>query len=92
MHHFMESILSWLSAHHEVVGFITSALIFLITVVLVTRRLIGFSIALLFLLFSLISGLTIANQDFLREWLMKPKEVSSKISTEKREETESNSQ
>ena len=74
----MEPILSWFSDHHEVAGFLTTAFIYIITVFLASRKLIGFWITLLFLIFALLSGLAIANQDFLKSWMMKEKNPSSK--------------
>lgn len=43
-----------------------SAFIFFITLVLVSKQWIGFSVTLLFLVFSLIAGIVISNQDIFR--------------------------
>lgn len=83
----MEIVLEWLRANNDVFGFGVATLIFLITIVLVSRKMIGFWITLLFLLFSLFSGLMIANQGTFKEWLLSQKnemvpEVSEELSTE----------
>ncbi|KAF3362088.1 hypothetical protein PHSC3_001399 [Chlamydiales bacterium STE3] len=52
-------------------AYTTAFIIFLITLVLVTKRLIGFMITLLLLLFAILSGLSIANHDLFRDLLQK---------------------
>lgn len=52
-------------------AYATAFVIFIITLVLVVRRLIGFMITLLLLLFAILSGLSIANHDLFREKLQK---------------------
>lgn len=50
-------------------AYVTAFIIFIITIVLVVRRLIGFMITLLLLIFAILSGLSIANHDLFREML-----------------------
>lgn len=50
-------------------AYVTAFIIFIITIVLVVRRLIGFMITLLLLAFAILSGLSIANHDLFREML-----------------------
>lgn len=59
-------------------AYLTALVIFIITIVLVVRRLIGFMITLLLLFFALVSGLAIANYDLFREILVSFKYDSSK--------------
>lgn len=59
----MQMILDWLRANSDVFGFVVASLIFTITIVLVSRKLIGFTITLLLLLFALVTGLVIGHQD-----------------------------
>ncbi len=61
----MEEILTWFQNHPGVLGFLVSSFVFFITIFLVSKRWIGFSITLLLLLFALVSGMTIANQQML---------------------------
>jgi len=61
-----------------------SVVIFLITLVLVAKRLIGFFITLLLLFFAIAAGYAILNHDIVREWLKeqtteKPTEKETKI-------------
>lgn len=67
----MESILEWFRTNNDVFGFGVATLIFLVTIILVSRQMIGFWITMLFLFFALFSGLIIANQDFVKKWMMK---------------------
>jgi hypothetical protein len=78
----MAAILEWLRENSDVFGFAVAALIFLITVVLVSRKMIGFWISLLFLLFALISGLLIGNQHFIKEWMTKKSTVEASSTSE----------
>lgn len=50
-------------------GLLLSSAVFLVTVILVTTRAIGFGITLLLLLFSLLIGVTVGNVDALRTYL-----------------------
>lgn len=52
----------------DAIALIASALIFIVTVVLVARRLIGFLITLVLLFFALVAGLSIANNDIIRHY------------------------
>jgi hypothetical protein len=67
----MDPIFAWLRTNNDVFGFGVATLIFLGTILLVSRRIIGFGITLLLLFFALFSGLIIANQEFLKNWMMK---------------------
>jgi hypothetical protein len=53
-----------------IVAISSSFLIFLLTTYLVIKKWIGFSFALLFLIFGLTSGLVIANHDLFRSFLL----------------------
>ena len=64
MENFVDYILS-----NNVIAYTTAFIIFVITVFLVVRRLIGFVITLLLLFFAIASGLAIANMDLFREIL-----------------------
>jgi len=81
----MQTVLDWFRANNDVFGFGVAALIFLITIILVSRKMIGFWITLLLLFFALFSGLIIGNQSFFKEWMMKdstPQAVNSEIETD----------
>jgi hypothetical protein len=51
------------------VAYLTAFAIFIITIILLINRLIGFMITLLLLAFAILSGLAIANHDLFREIL-----------------------
>ena len=74
----METVLEWLRANVDVFGFGVACLIFLITIILVARKVINFWMTLLLLLFALFSGLIIANQNIVKDWFrcQDKKEVS----------------
>lgn len=55
--------------NHNTLAVLIAAVIFVITIILVIRRLIGFVITLVLLLFAIASGLIIANQDVFRDIL-----------------------
>lgn len=62
----------------------TGVLVFFITLFLVTRRLIGFTLTLLFLIFAIVAALGVANKDLIRDYfenLSKPNSSSSTSST-----------
>ena len=59
-------------------AYVTAVVVFIITIFLLMRRLIGFMVSLLLLAFALISGLAIANHDLFREIL-----TGFKVSDEK---------
>jgi len=73
----MQPIFDWFRANNDVFGFCVAALIFFITIVLVSRKMISFWITLLLLLFSLFSGMMIANQGFFKSWLTKDSAAKS---------------
>ena len=64
MDNFVDYILT-----NNVIAYTTAFIIFVITVFLVVKRLIGFVITLLLLFFAIVSGLAIANMDLFREIL-----------------------
>jgi hypothetical protein len=64
----MKPVIDCLLSNHGL-AFATGTLIFLITIIFIATRLIGFWIALLLLLFALAASLSIANQDIIREYL-----------------------
>ena len=65
----MQDIANWFnSLSTTTIGFWTSVIIFLITLLLVSRQLIGFSITLLLLLFTLVVGVTISSQEWVRNY------------------------
>lgn len=64
----MNEIIDFLSSN-TTLAYLTALIIFIITIFLLVRRLIGFMVSLLLLAFALISGLAIANHDLFREIL-----------------------
>ncbi|MGK5595078.1 MAG: hypothetical protein ACSNEK_06955 [Parachlamydiaceae bacterium] len=52
-------------------AYVTAFVIFIIALILVVKRLIGFMITLLLFLFAILSGLSIANHDLFRDLLQK---------------------
>jgi predicted membrane protein len=64
----MEQILNFLNSS-SVLALIVAASIFVITLVLVIKRLIGFFITLLLLLFTIASGYAVLNHDLVRQFL-----------------------
>jgi len=67
---------------NNTIAYITAFIIFIITLVLVVRRLIGFMITLLLLIFAILSGLSIANHDLFREMLQSFKTTNAPQTTE----------
>lgn len=55
--------------NNTTLAYTTAVVIFIITIFLLVKRLIGFMITLLLLAFALVSGLAIANYDLFREVL-----------------------
>ena len=78
----MDIVLEWLRANVDVFGFTVACVIFLITIVLVSRKLINFWVTLLLLVFSLFTGLIIANQNLFKDWLRCPSTVQAPKATE----------
>lgn len=66
----MNEFIDFITAN-TTIAYVTAFVIFIITLVLVVRRLIGFMVTLLLLLFALLSGLSIANHDLFREMLQR---------------------
>lgn len=62
----MNEVIDFFS-NNTTLAYVTAVVIFIITVVLLVRRLIGFMVTLLLLAFALASGLAIANYDLFRE-------------------------
>jgi hypothetical protein len=49
-------------------AYLTGVVIFLITLILVAKRVIGFSLALIFLIFAILAALAVANQDAIKNY------------------------
>lgn len=64
----MENFVNYILTNN-VIAYTTAFIIFVVTVFLVVKRLIGFVITLLLLFFAIVSGLAIANMDLFREIL-----------------------
>ena len=64
----MTDMIDWFRANPDVFGFCVATVIFAITVLLVTFHRIQFWVTLVLLLFSLIAGITIANQNRFFNW------------------------
>ena len=64
----MNEFIDFITAN-TTLAYITAFIIFVITLVLVVKRLIGFMLTLLLLAFAILSGLSIANHDLFRELL-----------------------
>lgn len=56
---------------HNGIAYGTGVLIFLITLFLVSRRIIGFTLTFLFLLFALLASMAVAHQDAVKAYLNK---------------------
>lgn len=54
---------------HNGLAFGTGAAIFLITLFLVSRRIIGFALAVVFLLFALLASLAVAHQESVKKYI-----------------------
>lgn len=78
----MNDLIDFLTSN-TTLAYITAVIIFIITVVLLVKRLIGFMVSLLLLAFALLSGLAIANHDLFREVLQNFKYDSSKTPEDK---------
>lgn len=78
----MNDFIDFITAN-TTLAYVTAFIIFIITLVLVVKRLIGFMLTLLLLLFAILSGLSIANHDLFRELLQnfKTENVSSNEDT-----------
>lgn len=64
----MNEIIDFLTSN-TTLAYVTAIFIFIVTIILLIRRLIGFMVTLLLLAFAIISGLAIANHDLFREVL-----------------------
>lgn len=64
----MNELIDFLTSN-TTLAYVTAVVIFIVTIFLLVRRLIGFMVSLLLLAFALISGLAIANHDLFREIL-----------------------
>ena len=64
----MNELIDFLTSN-TTIAYATAVVVFIITIILLARRLIGFMVSLLLLAFALISGLAIANHDLFREIL-----------------------
>jgi hypothetical protein len=73
----MNEVIDFFS-NNTTLAYITAVVIFIVTVYLLIRRLIGFMVTLLLLAFALASGLAIANYDLFREVLSSFKYDASK--------------
>jgi ABC-type bacteriocin/lantibiotic exporter with double-glycine peptidase domain len=56
---------------NNTLGLVVASIIFVITLILVIRKIIGFVLTLIFLFFAIVSGLAIANNDIVRDYLRK---------------------
>lgn len=65
----MYEIIEWFRENPDVFGFFVATIIFAITVLLVTFRRIQLWVTLVLLVFSLICGITITNQNRFFNWL-----------------------
>jgi len=72
----MPDIMECFTSTNAIALFIAAA-IFLITVALLGRRLIGFFITLMLLFFAIAAGLVIANNDLFRQWIQEMQEDPS---------------
>jgi len=79
----MSFALNFLQSEH-VLALLLAVSIFFITIFLAVKRWIGFSITLLLLLFSLVAGLAINNQQEFQHYLMSPSRstINQEISAE----------
>lgn len=73
----MNEFIDFITAN-TTVAYITAVVIFVITIILLIKRIIGFMITLLLLAFALLAGLAIANHDVFRDVLQSFKEEPSK--------------
>lgn len=64
----MNEVIDFLTAN-TTIAYVTAVVIFIITIVLLVKRLIGGVIFMILLAFALLSGLAIANHDLFREIL-----------------------
>ena len=64
----MNEVIDFFS-NNTTLAYVTAVVIFIVTIYLLIRRLIGFMVTLLLLAFALASGLAIANYDLFREVL-----------------------
>lgn len=78
----MNEFIDFITAN-TTLAYITAFIIFIITLVLVVKRLIGFMITLLLLVFAILSGLSIANHDLFRELLQNFKTENTPTSEDK---------
>lgn len=62
---------------NNTLGLVVAIIIFIITISLLARKIIGFFITLLLLFFAVVSGLAIANNDIVRKWMLERKEQSN---------------
>lgn len=76
----MQDIIDWFRINPDVFGFIVASIIFLTTILLVVFRKIPFWVTLILLLFSLISGLSISNQNRFFQ-MMENKSKTEEISS-----------
>lgn len=55
-------------------AYLTGLVIFLITLYLTSRKIIGFSLTLIFLIFALVAAISVSNQDLIRSYFVHPTE------------------
>lgn len=65
--------LAELPISHDALGLIVASVIFLVTVMLIAKKLINFVITIVLLFFAIASGMAIAHNDLVREYLRKEK-------------------
>lgn len=71
-------------------AYLTGVVIFLITLFLTSRKIIGFTLTLLLLIFALIAALAVANQDIIRGYFVHPAEQQAESTYKGSAETSQN--
>lgn len=65
----MNEVIDFLTAN-TTIAYLTAVVIFIITIIMIMKRLIGVVVTIVLLAFALLSGLAIANHDLFREILI----------------------
>lgn len=65
--------LAELPISHDALGLIVASVIFLVTIMLIAKKLINFVITIVLLFFAIASGMAIAHNDLVREYFRKEK-------------------
>lgn len=69
----MEFYLAELPISNDALGLIIAAIIFLVTITLIAKKLINFVVTIILLFFAIASGMAIAHNDLVREYFRKEK-------------------